>query len=165
MTNRDDLATEAIKPVKGWQNSLILFVASCGGMGQLPLFPGTWGSLLGLVITLLFRQQMNPSAHVIIIVSLFFLGVWVSGEAEVILGKKDHSSIVIDELVGFFVSILLLPHELPYLLAAFIFFRLFDIWKPWSLLESLGRGWGVMLDDLAAGIITNLLLQVYILIF
>jgi len=147
MTNRDDLATEAIKPVKGWQNSLILFVASCGGMGQLPLFPGTWGSLLGLVITLLF------------------LGVWVSGEAEVILGKKDHSSIVIDELVGFFVSILLLPHELPYLLAAFIFFRLFDIWKPWSLLESLGRGWGVMLDDLAAGIITNLLLQVYILIF
>jgi phosphatidylglycerophosphatase A len=120
---------------------------------------------LGLIIALLFSRQINPLAQIIIILSLFFLGVWVSGEAEIILGKKDHSSIVIDELVGFFVAIFLLPHELWYLLAAFIIFRVLDIWKPWSLLESLRYGWGVMLDDLAAGITTNLLLRLYIFVF
>jgi phosphatidylglycerophosphatase A len=165
MDNRDEPIAEAIPSAGGWRNSLVLFVASCAGLGRLPLFPGTWGTSLGLIIFLIFHQQINLVTHTIIIISLFFLGVWVSREAEMILGKKDHSSIVIDELVGFFIAVCLLPYQLNYILGAFIIFRILDIWKPWSSLESLKHGWGVMVDDLVAGIATNVLLRLYIFIF
>jgi len=89
----------------------------------------------------------------------FLLGVWVSGEAEMILGQRDHPSIVIDELVGMMVALSLLPPEPLPLLGAFLLFRLFDIWKPWAIVESLPAGWGIMLDDLVAGLLANLLIR------
>jgi phosphatidylglycerophosphatase A len=165
MVINDDPTTEVMGQSRGWQSAMVLFMATCGGLGRLPLFPGTWGSLLGLVITLLLGHQIKPLSHVIIVTFLFFLGVWVSGKAEMILGEKDHSSIVIDELVGFFVAVFLVPYGLWYLFAAFIIFRVFDTWKPWSFIESIRRGWGIMLDDLVAGIATNLVLQLYVFIF
>jgi phosphatidylglycerophosphatase A len=164
MVKPDRPLKETTQLTSGWQPPVILFVASCGGLGRLPLFPGTWGSLLGLVTAIFFYSQKNYLSQLIIALILFFIGVWVSHKAEIILKQDDPSSVVIDELVGFFVAILFLPIELSYLIGAFTLFRLLDIWKPWSWLESFGQGWGIMLDDIAAGITTNILLQLYIFI-
>jgi len=87
-------------------------------------------------------------------------GVWSSSVMERLWGK-DPSKVVIDEVAGMCVSLLLLPVNVKYLLAAFILFRFFDIVKPLYIrkTEAFPRGWGIMLDDVLAGIYTNILLQ------
>jgi phosphatidylglycerophosphatase A len=88
-------------------------------------------------------------------------GVWSSSVMERYWGK-DPSKVVIDEVSGMAIGLLLLPVNVKYLLAAFILFRFFDIVKPLYIrkMEAFPRGWGIMLDDVAAGIYTNVMLQV-----
>ena len=90
------------------------------------------------------------------------LAIWISGTGEEYLGKKDSSAIVIDEMGGFLVAMFLVPFSLRILMLGFILFRAFDILKPFRIdrIQSLPRGWGVVGDDLAAGILTNVLLHV-----
>ena|ERR1039457_6921943 len=92
------------------------------------------------------------------------IGVWSSGKVEAGWGK-DSSKVVIDEAAGMCVSLLFLPLQLKYIVTAFILFRFFDIAKPLFIrrLEKLPLGWGVMADDLLAGIYTNLIMQVIVL--
>jgi phosphatidylglycerophosphatase A len=80
-------------------------------------------------------------------------GIWASGRAERAMGAKDPGVIVIDEVAGMLLSVLLLPRTIPVLLAAFVLFRVFDVWKPFPARTSqhLPGGWGVMVDDLVAG--------------
>ena len=89
------------------------------------------------------------------------LGIWVAGRAEETLKIIDPRPIVIDEIVGMWISLLLLPNRISYFLAAFILFRLFDIIKPFPArqAEYLRGGWGIMLDDVVAGLYTTALLQ------
>lgn len=100
--------------------------------------------------------------YLVIAVTMLILiaGIWSAGIVEKVWGK-DNSKVVIDEVVGMAFSLLFIPNELKYLLAAFVLFRFFDIVKPIYIrkAESLPGGWGVMMDDVQAGIYTNIFLQ------
>jgi len=99
---------------------------------------------------------LSQTLQGVVIFILICFGVWVSGCAETLLGEKDASAIVIDEIAGMFLTYFILPITLTSLLIGFVFFRLFDILKPIPTLERIPGGWGVMLDDLFAGIMANL---------
>jgi len=94
------------------------------------------------------------------------IGVWASDETARWLGKHDPSEVVVDEVAGMWLALVGLPHELPVAGAAFLLFRVFDIGKPSPLkqLERLPGGWGIMLDDVAAGAITRLTLGIVLLL-
>ena len=98
-------------------------------------------------------------AAVIITVAITFIGVWAGNKVEPLWGK-DHQRVVIDEVAGMCVSLLFLPVSVKYVLCALVLFRFFDIVKPLFIrkLESLPRGWGIMMDDVLAGIYTNIIL-------
>jgi phosphatidylglycerophosphatase A len=87
--------------------------------------------------------------------------MWAAGHAEIILGRTDSPLIVIDEIAGFLTAMFMVPPGWLFIVSGFLIFRVFDIVKPWPLkrLEALHGGPGVMLDDVGAGIYTNLLLQ------
>lgn len=143
------------------KGSLFYILLSTGfGSGFFPFAPGTAGTCAGLLLYL-FISRYNIFYYIIFIVILFIVGVWVSGKAEVIFDKKDHQYIVIDEIAGFFIAMLLLPRELPYIIAGFILFRALDIVKPLKRLENFQGGLGVMLDDAVAGAGTNIALQLF----
>jgi phosphatidylglycerophosphatase A len=101
-----------------------------------------------------------PVSSVIITVIILIIGVWSGNVVEAIWGK-DHQRVVIDEVAGMCISLLFIPVNVTYVLCGLILFRLFDITKPLLIrkLELLPGGWGVMADDVLAGIYTNILLQ------
>lgn len=136
-------------------------IATLGPVGYLPIAPGTWGTAATLIAIALFK----PSIHVYILatVAVTIIGTIASGEAEKALNKKDSGHIVIDEVAGYLISMAFLPYGAGYLIAAFFLFRAFDILKPPPLnkLQDLRGGFGVMLDDIAAGVYTNLVLQIW----
>ena len=144
-------------------------LASAGGLGYLPIAPGTWGSLAGVAIFLLaglsgslwFSATITLAALILFAALNIALGPWACSH----YGKKDPSQVVIDEVAGYLLAVLLLPVDgmnLFYSAAlAFITFRIFDIIKPPPArqLERLPKGWGILADDLAAGLYANLLCQ------
>jgi phosphatidylglycerophosphatase A len=95
------------------------------------------------------------------LVVVVLVGLWASHRVEAVLERKDPGVIVIDEVAGMMVSVLLLPRTLGVLLCAFLLFRLFDIWKPFPAREAqaLRGGFGVMVDDLVAGVYSLVLLM------
>ncbi|RKX60748.1 MAG: phosphatidylglycerophosphatase A [Thermodesulfobacteriota bacterium] len=141
-----------------FKDRLVLFLASGLFLGLIPFAPGTFGSLLGIPLHWLFSHlPFFPG-----ICSLGFvilISVWISGRAELLLGKKDPSQIVIDEVVGMAVALAGAPLEPSLIIVAFMFFRFFDIWKPFPIRyidKSFPGGWGIVLDDVAAGVMANL---------
>jgi phosphatidylglycerophosphatase A len=145
--------------------TLISLIATGGYVGYIPLAPGTFGSLEGLLLGwFVFAPiaQRSPLIAIALFVGLFVAGCWVAGQAERIFAQHDSSRIVIDEILAMAAAMFLLPARWPWMLAAFGLFRLFDIMKPYpaSLIDrELRGGVGVMLDDLAAAIYANLILQ------
>mgnify|MGYP003629953287 FL=1 len=143
------------------KNQSILLLATGLGIGYLPRAPGTFGSLLGppLVIGLLW---CCPSLPVYLLISslLFLAGVYICDRGAKILGLDDPGCIVFDEITAF--TVVLLPvvdrgvdsQFLWYSVLAFLWFRLFDIWKPWPVryFDRIHGGWGIMADDFAAAI-------------
>jgi phosphatidylglycerophosphatase A len=130
------------------------------GAGLSPRAPGTVGTLVAVPLWLLCSTLGAP-AYALLTVALFAFGVWICGRSATLLGVPDHSGIVFDEIVGFFVTAApLLPvlHDgrlWLWLPVAFAAFRLFDIWKPWPIRrldEAVHGGFGIMLDDLVAGL-------------
>lgn len=130
-------------------------IATGGYIGFLPFAPGTWGALIGCLLWLPLSSLPQTLQGVVILI-LTGLGVWASGRAEIVLGEKDASAIIIDEIVGMFLTYFSLRITLTSLLLGFVFFRLFDILKPIPTLERIPRGWGVIVDDLFAGIMAHL---------
>jgi phosphatidylglycerophosphatase A len=114
--------------------------------------PGTVGSLVTLVAVWLIPFTSLGLGYTLIAVTV--IGAWAAHRVERTMGKKDPGLIVIDEVAGMLLSVLLLPRTIPVLIAAFLLFRFFDIWKPFPAHESqaLSGGLGVMLDDLIAGV-------------
>lgn len=140
-------------------NLFVKALASAGFAGYCPIAPGTAGSLLGLLIWW-FGADLNIWLQLSFIVTLFFLGVWAATLAEKDWGH-DAGKIVIDEIMGMWVTLWLLPKSLLLYAIGFLLFRAFDIIKPLGARQSqkLPGGWGVMVDDLLAGIYANVVLQ------
>lgn len=152
----------------GPRRLLILSIATGLGSGFSPVAPGTAGSALAVLLYLplgMFcasRGLAGWSLYIILTLGLTALGIWAADRAEPIFGKKDAGQVVIDEIAGYFVTMFALPATWPWALAGFAAFRLFDVWKPWPIdnLQRLRGGWGVMIDDLLAGVYGCALLHV-----
>ena len=142
-------------------NDIVLFIAQGAYSGRVPKAPGTAGTVIGVLLYLLLKD-VSPLWYGIACVGVTVLGTWAAGYADCILGTKDSPSIVIDEIAGFLVALFLVPFAWGYVLAGFALFRFFDILKPWPLkrLQDMPGGPGVMLDDIGAGVYTNIILQV-----
>ena len=130
------------------------FVATFFYLGKLPFAPGSWGSLGALLLWLLL--PVTFSVHLSVIIILFVLGVYSSNKVAEDLDDHDPSEVVIDEVVGMGISLFMLQHSFGLYLLSFILFRVFDILKPSFIyrIQNLSGGWGIMLDDVLAGLIT-----------
>ncbi len=134
------------------------------GSGLLPWAPGTWGTVVGVVVFLLL-PEMSLSVYLALLVVLFVVGVWICGASARKLGIHDHGSIVFDEIFGVLVTLAAVPREWPWIAAAFVAFRVMDIAKPWPIRDmdhGIRGGLGIMLDDWLAAVyaaIVLLLLQ------
>ena len=144
------------------RNRIFMGLATGGGVGYMPFAPGTFGSLLGFVLYV-GLAALSFTAYGAVVAVLGLMGVWASTEAEQLLGQKDASVIVIDEVVGILLALwsVSLDRYIPVVLG-FGLFRLFDIIKPWPALERLPQGWGVMMDDVFAGVMAQGVLRVLI---
>ncbi len=142
--------------------TLLKHIATLWFIGYLPVAPGTFGSLFAFALFVLLKPSL--SVHLILLVLITVVGVISSHIAEILLNEEDSGHIIIDEVCGYFVSVLFLPLSLGYAVAAFFLFRFFDILKPFPIrqIESAMKGGvGIMTDDILAGIYTNLILQVW----
>jgi phosphatidylglycerophosphatase A len=129
-------------------------------VGYLPLIPGTFGSAAALILFLIFKPA--PAAQCGFLAAFMFLGFYFSGKAEKLFNKKDPKYIVIDEVAGMFLAFLFVPLDFKLLLIGFLLFRALDTVKPYPAdpLQGLKGSAGIMLDDIVAGIYTNLILQI-----
>ncbi len=131
-------------------------------LGKIPKAPGTWGTLLGIPVVLLLKLG-SPGAYMIGAVALLLFSVAVCELHETLTGAHDSGQVVIDEVVGFVITMTWLPATAPFFLAAFVVFRFFDILKPFpiGLIDKKIRGGlGTVLDDVVAGLVGNVILQV-----
>ncbi len=147
-----------------FKQKAVMFLATGCFVGHISLAPGTLGSILGLPFCF-FLTKIDLSVAVVATIVLIFLAVWIAQEAENILQQKDPSIIVIDEIAGLVVTLLGLPFNFIFVAAGFLVFRLLDIFKPFPirLLEKkLPGGFGIVMDDVAAGICSNLILRMVI---
>jgi len=137
----------------------IKLLATGFGSGLSPFAPGTMGTLVSIPICLVCLPLTWPVRFVFVIV-LSALAIFVSGRAEIIYEKKDDQRIVIDEIAGFQVAMLPVAITGWHLCVAFVLFRIFDIWKPFPVnrLQDLPGGWGVVMDDVGAGIYAGVLM-------
>lgn len=139
---------------------LSTIIATAFGSGYSPIAPGTAGSAVGL---LLFwpLHQLPAAAQVAAVVVLYFVGVAASTRVARGVGIEDPGIVVVDEVVGMWTSLLFLPLTPTMAVAGFLLFRVLDVFKPYPArqFESLPGGWGIMTDDLMAGIYANLLLR------
>jgi phosphatidylglycerophosphatase A len=141
--------------------AVILFISQGAYAGRFPLAPGTAGTFVGLILFLVM-QDLAPVHYLALSILIILVGTWTAGRAEIILGHTDSPSIVIDEVAGYLVSMFMVPSGWLFVVSGFLLFRAFDIIKPWPLrrLQELHGGPGVMLDDIGAGIYSNILLQI-----
>lgn len=135
------------------KDQIIKILATGFGAGLSPVAPGTAGTLVGLLICLAGYPLTWP-LRLIFVVAICLASVYVAGRAEDLFRKKDDQRIVIDEIAGIQVTMLPVSVTGLHLCLAFVLFRIFDIWKPFPLgrLQNLRGGWGVVADDLGAGV-------------
>jgi phosphatidylglycerophosphatase A len=158
-----------------------LFLAQGFGIGRIPVMPGTFGSLIGL---LWFAALLSPRSPILFFAGILVsipISVWLCAEAERILKQHDPGSVVMDEIIAIplsFLSWTLIvyftkktwpsvdyffsaPHW-PMTVAVFVLFRIFDIAKPWPVRQSqkLHGGWGVTADDVLAAVYVNIVILV-----
>jgi|ERR1035437_2270318 phosphatidylglycerophosphatase A len=153
------------------------------GVGYIPGAPGTYGSIIAVIIYLLIASfETHASTHgiasgmqleqitavhwalnAILLTAFSLAGIWASGRSIPILGNSDPSQAVVDELMGQFVTFLFIPFgaSWPFVIAGFLLFRLFDIWKPYPIddLQILPGGLGICADDIVAGVYAGICLS------
>jgi phosphatidylglycerophosphatase A len=153
------------------------------GVGYLPLAPGTWGSMVGVAIYLLvgwFESGLETNfgakgltgpamaawfhaLNLIVFLLFCLLGIWATNRAVKLFQKKDPQQAVVDEVMGQLITFLFIPFTTSWklVLAGFLLFRLFDIWKPYPIdsLEGLPAGLGVCADDVLAGVYAGVCLM------
>jgi phosphatidylglycerophosphatase A len=134
-------------------------IGSFFGAGYLPVAPGTWGSAAGIALLIPFFHQNIEWILVGLVVFLTVFAAKIARDLEPEWGE-DPKQFVLDEVIGVWAAVAFHQIHWPHLIAAFVLFRIFDILKPFGIrrLEAVPRGWGVQLDDLAAGILANLVI-------
>jgi len=139
------------------------FIAFGGGVGLIPVAPGTFGTLLALPLFNWLEPQLPPWMFLGVIAALFGLGVWACAATGRALGVSDHGGMVWDEVVAFLLVLFFVPVYGYWQAFAFLLFRLFDIFKPPPIRyydRTLKNGFGVMWDDLIAAAYSLLVLAV-----
>jgi phosphatidylglycerophosphatase A len=133
-------------------------VATVLGLGFVPWAPGTAGSLVGLALAWLLALAGGPWIAVAGALAVAGVGLVSAGRTAEQLGLSDPPPVIIDEVAGQMIALLFFAPRWPALLCGFVLFRLFDVLKPYPLrrLEELPAGLGIMADDLAAGVCSNL---------
>ena len=141
---------------------MVIFLATGCFTGYSPFIPGTTGTLAAIPIYF-FISRLSPLYYMAILLGFIYIAIWASDGAEVILQSRDCRHIVIDEMVGFIAAMFLVPPTLRNILLGFFLFRALDIIKPFpirAIEERVRGGYGVVLDDIIAGIYTNLIIYV-----
>lgn len=140
-------------------------IASFLGVGNIGKGAGSAAALITMLLWYWCYHPVfqNPVIHLSICGFIFLIGVYSSGKVELILGH-DSNQIVIDEVLGMCIGLLFVPHQLWMGFTAFVIFRIFDIWKPLYIkkTEKLKGGFGVMTDDLVAGIYTLICIHIFL---
>lgn len=141
-------------------------IARLGPVGRLPIAPGTWGSLAAILAAPWVFMPLSWPLRIVVLIGLFFVGAWCASAAERVLQRKDPQSVSIDEVLGQWITLIFFPTPLglPSYVAAFFLFRLFDIAKPWPVRQAenwLPKGYGVMIDDVLAGLYAALGLALF----
>ncbi len=146
------------------KDKIIKVLATGFGAGLSPVLPGTAGTLVGVLLCLAFLP-LHWVFRFLFVAVLAGVAVYVSGRAEEVYGKKDDQRIVIDEIAGFLLAMLPVAINFLNLLLAFVLFRIFDILKPFPLrdFQKFPGGWGVVADDIGAGIYTGAILLILVI--
>lgn len=138
----------------------IHFLAIGLGSGAAPKAPGTWGTVMGVLLYLPLSQLTSTQYAFMLLVTTVF-GIYVCEKTSKDWGVHDHGGIVWDEFVGYWITMWLMPVTLLNILLGFALFRFFDIVKPWPIRwvdKKVGGGFGIMLDDILAGVMAWLCL-------
>ena len=134
--------------------SIIKIFATVAGLGCLPKAPGTFGTLAG--VGLFYILCHLPVVHYLAFLAAFIIfASWIAGQAAACYGEKDPGRVVIDEVAGYMVAMAGFAWDIKYVVAGFVLFRLFDIWKPFPIRQierRLAGGLGIVLDDVLAGV-------------
>ena len=138
-----------------------VFIATCAYVGYAPVAPGTFGSVIGLAVFYVVRHQRSTTVEVAVIVALAAVGLWSATEAEHHFGGIDPGPVVIDEVIGMLITLAFIPVNMAGAIVAFLIFRFLDVVKPWPArrLEQLPGGFGVVLDDMMAGVYGNVVMR------
>ena len=134
----------------------VVFIAMGLGSGLSPKAPGTAGTLLTVPLVY-FLQQQSTLVYALTILFVLATGSWICGYAAKKLQVHDHSGIVYDEVAGFLITMFMVPVGCYWLLAGFILFRFFDAVKPWPISwfdKNISGGFGIMFDDVIAGLLS-----------
>lgn len=153
-------------PPSVWRNP-VHFIAFGLGTGASPYAPGTVGTLLGLPLVWLMAG-LSVWVYLFITVALYFFGVWACEKTSNDIGVHDHAGIVIDEVVGYLITMIWVPVNFWTLLIGFLLFRFFDVVKPWPIRwldKKVKGGTGIMIDDVLAGVFALIMMQLIIYTF
>lgn len=149
-------------PASVWRHP-VHFLAFGLGSGAAPWAPGTFGTLAAVPLYFLLAQ-LTPVLYVLLTLLAFLLGCWLCGKTSRDIGVHDHGGIVWDEFVGYWITMAFLPVNWMWALAGFILFRFFDIIKPWPIRwldQRVSGGFGIMIDDVLAGVYAWIILFVF----
>lgn len=147
-------------PKTVWRNP-VHFLAFGLGSGAAPWAPGTIGTVAAMMLYWGVGHLSLP-IYGVFLVATFILGCWLCERTSADLGVHDHSGIVWDEFVGYWITMLAMPVQLSWMLLGFVLFRLFDIWKPWPIRwvdRRVDGGFGIMFDDVLAGVYAAVIMQ------
>ena len=154
----------AVKLSPGLLKHPVDFFALGFGSGLLPKGPGTAGTVVAIPVYLLL-QSLTLNIYIALVTALFIVGIPICAHTARRMGVHDHPGIVWDEIVGYLVTMTFAPPGWLWIAAGFVLFRLFDIAKPWPIRlldRNVGGGFGIMVDDLLAGIFAAALLQLMV---
>ncbi len=146
--------------------TLINVLATFGGIGYFPIAPGTITSLILVIAYKVVFYRLSPPVYISIALGIYLVGVWSSSAYAARAEKEDPRTVVIDEVLGQWIALMTMPPVWGYVLMSFVLFRFFDIAKPLFIrkAETFRAGWGIMLDDILAGIFANIILHIYLMV-
>ena len=151
---------KTVKVEPNWFNPIHLLALGFGS-GAAPKAPGTCGTLVAVIIYWPL-SQLSPEHYLLMLLVTSVMGIYICGQTAKDLGVHDHGSIVWDEFVGFWITMFAAPVGWVWVVVGFVLFRFFDIIKPWPISwidKNITGGFGIMLDDVIAGVMAAGVLQ------